>query len=728
MAGGQRQALLDGDFELATELCRNMQGPYNQSYQPLGDLWIDFLHGEEVTDYRRELDLTNGLATVSYRAAGDTYRRTVFISYPDQALVLRLESSRAGGLEFDVRLDSQLRHTTNASPRGELSLSGKAPSHVDPNYLRDSENPIIYDDAPDGKGMTFAARLRVITDGGTVGSEADRLQIRKATHATVLLTAATSFNGPQRSPSRDGRDPVALAQADLAQVVDKSYGLLQETHRNDFEPLMQRVSLDLGHDADVVALPTDQRLARHGQGKADNHLEMLLFQYGRYLLVSSSRPGSQPVNLQGIWNDKIRPPWSDNWTMNINVQMSYWPAEVCNLSECHEPLFRMLQECVEPGQRSAQVFYGCGGWLTHHNVDLWRQTAPVGNHGHGHPRWANWPMGGAWTCQHLMEHYRFTGDKAFLRDQAYPLMRGAAQFCLEWLIEDGEGHLVTAPSTSPENVFLWPERDKLCSVSMASTMDMSLIWNLFSDCIDAAEILESDEEFREKLRDARTRLYPLKIGKHGQLQEWFRDWDRPEDHHRHMSHLVGFFPGRHILYHTQPELTAGVRKSLTMREEGKNVGWSVAWKICLGARLHDGQFCHEMIEQKFRRNLLPNLLGHCPPMIMDSNFGYSAGVAEMLVQSHEGEIELLPALPAAWPQGEVHGLRTRGGFEVSLAWEGGRLLWAEFDSLLGNPLQIRYGDQVRSVDDLPKGQVYRIGGDEWTGREIEEPDGANHVR
>ena len=357
----------------------------------------------------------------------------------------------------------------------------------------------------------------------------------------------------------------------------------------------------------------------------------------------------------------------------------------------------MLEECVEPGKRTAMIYYGCGGWLTHHNVDLWRQTAPVGNYGHGKPRWANWPMGGAWTCQHLMERYRFTGDKKFLREQAYPLMKGAAEFCLDWLIEDEKGNLVTAPATSPENVFLWPERNKLCSVSMASTMDTSLIWVLFTDCIDASKVLETDKEFREKLLAARERLYPLKIGKHGQLQEWFLDWDRPEDHHRHMSHLVGLFPGNQILYHTHPKLAAAVRKSLLMRENGKNVGWSAAWKICLGARLHDGEFCHEMIRQKFRRNVFPNLLGRCPPMIMDSNFGYTAGIAEMLLQSHEDAIELLPALPAAWPNGEVHGLRARGGFEVDIAWQDGKLTESTIRSSKGEPCTVRYNSRVKQL-------------------------------
>ena len=638
------------------------------------------------------------MATVSYRVGDDSYQRTAFVSHPGQALVLRLECSRSGGLNFDIRLDSKLRHTTGTSGDNGLILTGKCPSHVDPNYLRDSQNPIIYDDSPEGQGMTFATRVRVVTDGGTVASTDSRLQIRNAKSATVILTAATSFNGPHRSPSREGKDPVAITLADMQRVANQPYAQLLTAHQADFQTLMQRVSLDLGCEEKVLELPIDKRLERHRQGAADNHLEMLMFQLGRYLLVSSSRPGSQPINLQGIWNDKIRPPWSDNWTMNINVQMSYWPVEVCNLSECHEPLFRMLEECVEPGKRTAMIYYGCGGWLTHHNVDLWRQTAPVGNYGHGKPRWANWPMGGAWTCQHLMEHYRFTGDREFLREKAYPLMKGAAQFCLDWLIEDKQGNLVTAPATSPENVFLWPERDKLCSVSMASTMDMSLIWNLFSDCIDASEILETDGEFRETLRAARKRLYPLKIGKHGQLQEWFRDWDRPEDHHRHMSHLVGFFPGRHILFHQHPELTAAVRKSMMMRETGKNVGWSAAWKICLGARLHDGEFCHEMIRQKFRQNVFPNLLGKCPPMIMDSNFGYSAGVAEMLLQSHEDEIELLPALPAAWPDGEIRGLRARGGFEVDIVWRNGKLAEAVLSPGSAALARVRYREHVIELD------------------------------
>ena len=714
-----RRVLAVGDYVEAESLCKLMQGPFTESYLPMGDLYLDFAGHDDVADYRRELDIATGVTRVSYRVGDATFTREVFVSAVDQVVVVRLACDSPGGLNFTARLESQLPHTVAPRLGGEGAvLRGKAPKHAEPSYRQDIANPVIFDESPGGRGMTFEMHLVAVDDDGeTVFGEDGDLAVAGATTVTVLLSAATSFNGPDRCPGREGRDPSVRATSDLVAALAWSYDAMLARHIDDHRRLFDRVTLELPVTP-AADLPTDERLAGlHGAKEGDPQLAGLFFQYGRYLLMASSRPGCQPANLQGIWNDQLRPPWSCNWTININTQMNYWPAETTNLAACHLPLLDLVEELASSGRATARTNYGCGGWTAHHNTDIWRQSGPVGDWGWGNPVWANWPMGGAWLARHVWEHYAFSGDEDFLRHRGYPLIRGAAEFCLDWLIEDDAGRLVTAPSTSPENSFIIDEEGNRCSVSVASTMDMAITWDVFTHCIEAAEILGVDAGFGAELAAARQRLYPPKIGRHGQLQEWYRDWDDPTDHHRHVSHLFGLHPGKQITVRGTPELAAAAKRSLELRGDG-GTGWSKAWKINFWARFEDGDHARKMLFEALADNTYPNLFDAHPPFQIDGNFGAAAGIAEMLLQSHirsagplsPWEVHLLPALPTAWGEGKVTGLRARGGFEVDITWREGTLTEATIRASLDGPCVVRHGERVVTFDTRPGG-AYDLDGE-----------------
>jgi alpha-L-fucosidase 2 len=694
----------------ADQVCRKMQGPYNESYLAMANLHISLDHGEQIEDYRRELDLDQALSRVSYRAGGAEWGRETFSSAPDQVIVSRLTTTNTGGLSVKISIDSPLRATPVASG-GVLRLIGKAPSHADPNYVNYNAEPVVYSEA-EGKGMRFEVAVKVITEGGTVEADGTVLRIRGARAATVWVAAQTGFQGYDRDPAKSAEAIATACRRELEAASAKPYAEVRAAHISDHQKLFRRVSLKLPRVGDSSA-PADERLRAFGE-RPDPDFAALYFQYGRYLLIASSRPGTQAANLQGIWNESVRPPWSSNWTTNINTQMNYGHAETANLAECHLPLFDLIAGLAKNGARTATVNYGCGGWVSHHNADIWRQTAPVGDWGKGSPTWANWNMSAAWLCAHLWEHYVFGGDRTFLRNTAYPLMKSSAQFCLDFMIERKDGRLTTCPSFSTENNFTAPD-GRTAETSDGCTMDVALIRELFSNCVAGAKVLGVDAEFAKKLQAAADRLLPYQIGKHGQLQEWSKDFAEKTPGQRHMSHMYPLYPGSEFTSRRQAKFWKASRVSLERRlaAGGAYTGWSRAWAISFWARLLDGEKAWESIVMLFKHSTGPNLFDTHPAgnswiFQIDGNFGGAAAIAEMLVQSHAGGIDLLPALPAAWAEGEFSGSRARGGLTVDLKWAGGKPVEARLRPGLPGEHLVRAAQGVRFDQISEGGQKIRF--------------------
>ncbi|HZK34824.1 MAG TPA: glycoside hydrolase family 95 protein, partial [Bacillota bacterium] len=564
---------------------QNMGGPSNQAYKPLADLYLEFTDIAKVEDYKRELDLAQGISRVTYSQGKHGISREAFISSPDQAMVLKITSDKPHKLSLKLALDSLIDHRVSNEGEGCLALEGQCPSDVPEGY-RDKVETITY---RNDQGIKFAVKMKVVCEGGRTKTSRQSIDIENASTVTIYLTAATSFNSFNKNPVSEGKDYRLICDNILDSIDGQSYKELKQRHLDDYQSLFNRVSIDLGHSGRQV-LATDERIEAVKGGGDDPALAALLFQYGRYLLISCSRPGTQAANLQGIWNEEVWPPWNSNYTSNINVEMNYWLAEVCNLAECHEPLFDMIDDLMITGMKTAQIHYKARGWTAHHNVDLWRLSTPSD----GSASWACWPMAGAWLSSHLWDHYMFSKDVKFLRERAYPVMKEAALFCLDWLVEYKDGSLVTCPSTSPENVFITPEGEE-CSVSFASTMDISLIRELFMQCIEASRMLEIDKNLRSELELALSRLPKYKIGRHGQLQEWFFDFDEKEPGHRHLSHLYSLYPGCAIPALEDEKFMDAIRNTLDRRlnHGGGHTGWSCAWLINLWARLGDGGKAHE---------------------------------------------------------------------------------------------------------------------------------------
>ena len=689
-----RRLLFEGKYREATELtnktqiCKGVGSGYGSGakvpfgcFQTLGDLRIDFNKTAGYENYYRELDLQRAAVKVSYSQGGVNYQREVFTSYPDQVMVARFSADKPGQISFSCTLDRP-EYFETYTDGDQLIMSGS----------------LI--DGKGGKNLQYMTRLKAINKGGEVAYSGSQLVVRNADEVVLLLSASTDYKLDY--PEYKGRDYVSITAKNIEAAASKSFIDLLRTHLAEYQSYFKRVDLDLT-PVDLTPVPTDERIAIFKETKTDPHLVELMFQYGRYLLISSSRPGSLPANLQGVWANKIQTPWNGDYHTDVNVQMNYWPAEVTNLSETQLPLFDLIESLVEPGSKTAQVQYGNSGWVVHPITNVWGYTSPGES--------ASWGMhtgASAWICTHIAEHYRYTGNKAFLQ-RMYPTVKGAVEFYLDWLVEDPEsGKLVSGPAVSPENTFIAPDGSR-CQISMGPAHDQQVIWQLFTDFLEVSDALEVKDSFVQQVKESRAKLAGPQIGSDGRLMEWAHEFPEVEPGHRHISHLFAVHPGEQINLYETPELASAARKSLDFRIEngGGHTGWSAAWLISQYARLGEAEKAKESLNTVLSKSTSYNLFGQHPPFQMDANFGTTAGIAEMLLQSHAGVINLLPALPADWSDGKVSGLRARGGYTVEMTWKSGKLESASIVADHDGKAKILYAGQMQEVD-LKAGESFEL--------------------
>ncbi len=712
-----RELIFKGKYIEAQRLVqKNVMGKRisPRSYQTLGELHLHFLAFSSNVDdstgiksgksspvlkavaqspqtmaekkYRRQLDLDTAIATTTFQLEGITYTREVFSSAVDDVIVIRVTADKPRAVSLRALLNRPGDFTTSVSNSDTIDMFGQAQHN--------------------GKhlGVKWNCRLKVVPDGGKLKTEGGAIIIEKADSVILCITSSTNYN-KDNPASPLTHDRKVHCGSVIKSAMEKSYEQLRQRHVAEHHGLFRRCRLDLGSwDKSIMA--TDERLKAVKSGGVDPALVSLYFQYGRYLLIGSSRPGAMPANLQGIWNPHLKAPWNSDYHININMQMNYWPAEVTNLSECHEPFFDFTERLVPSGRKTSREVFGCSGFTAGHATDVWLWTSVYGNVQYG-----MWPMGAAWNTQHFMEHYRYTGDVEFLSNRAYPILKESAKFFLDYLIEDPRiGKLVAGPSTSPENRFLTPD-GKRATLDVGTSMDQEIIWDNFTNYLEAAAVLGIEDEFVKKVRATRCRLALPGIGSDGRLMEWTQEFKEPEPGHRHISHLYALHPGRQYNFYDSPEMVEAARKTLDYRlsHGGGHTGWSRAWIINFWARFHDAQKAHRNLLALLRKSTLPNLLDTHPPFQIDGNFGATAGIAEMLLQSHVGDskkgylIELLPACPKAWPNGTIMGLRARDGYEIDIEWQNGKLKRAVLNSLCGKSCRVRYGGKTLEIK-LDKGK------------------------
>ena len=703
------RALLDNeDYQGADKAQYKVQGHYSENYQPLGTLTIEYLDDTAgISDYHRWLDIGNATARTQYLKDGKLFTSDYFASAPDSVIVIRLKSENKEGIHASLSFDSPLPHSSQVADN-EISVEGYAAYHSFPVYYK-AEDKHRYD--PE-RGIHFKTLVRVLSVDGSVKDRYSdsRIEIDGSTEVLILIANVTSFNGFDKDPVKEGRNYRSHVEKRMKCAVGKTYDALREAHIRDYKYYFDRVKLDLGDtDDDIAALPTDKQLLFYTDCKQRNpDLEELYFQFGRYLLISSSRTSGVPANLQGLWNESVLPPWSSNYTVNINLEENYWASGTANLIEMQYPLIEFIANLSKTGRKTAKDYYGVErGWCLGHNSDIWAMTCPVGLN-EGDPSWACWTMGGTWLSTHIWEHYLFTLDKEFLRE-FYPVLKGAAEFCMDWLVEK-DGKLMTSPGTSPENKYITPD-GYVGATSYGNTSDLAMIRECLMDAAEASKVLGVDKFFRKRIKKTLSRLYPYQIGKDGNLQEWYYDWQDQDPYHRHQSHLFGLYPGHHLSVEETPELAAACARTLQIKGD-ETTGWSTGWRVNLLARLQEGEKAYHMYRRLLRYvspdnykgedarrggGTYPNLLDAHSPFQIDGNFGGCSGVIEMLMQSSTNKIVLLPALPESWADGKVQGICARGWFVVDMEWKNREVVSLIVSSLKGGRTVICFNGVSKKV-------------------------------